>query len=238
METINKASTKEIEKRFDNDVQTFSNLETGQSALIDAPLLLEVTTEAAKRIVPGARHILDVGCGGGNYTMMMLRKIPGLDCTLVDLSGRMLEKAVERASKATSGKITAVHGDIRTAQLPASSFDIILAGAVLHHLRDDADWERTFTKLYTLLKPGGCLLICDLVMQNLPALEAYSRERFSKHLEAVGGPAYRDGHLQAVDREDTPRPLLYQLELMKKVGFNQVDILHKNACFASFCGIK
>ncbi len=132
---------------FDNDVETFANLDTGQSSIIDARLLLEVTTEAAKRIVPKARDILDVGCGAGNYTMMMLRKMPGLNCTLVDLSGRMLEKAKERVSAATRGTVSVVHGDLRRMELAAEAYDIILAGAVLHHLRDDSDWEAAFAKL-------------------------------------------------------------------------------------------
>ena len=40
-----KSSLEEIEKRFDNDVDRFSNLETGQSATVDAPLAMELITE-------------------------------------------------------------------------------------------------------------------------------------------------------------------------------------------------
>jgi hypothetical protein len=42
-----KSSASEIEARFDRDVDRFSNLETGQSATIDAPLAMELITEAA-----------------------------------------------------------------------------------------------------------------------------------------------------------------------------------------------
>jgi tRNA (cmo5U34)-methyltransferase len=37
-----------------------------------------------------------------------------------------------------------------------------------------------------------------------------------------------------VEKEDTPRPLLFQLDLLRQVGFTQVEILHKNICFAAF----
>ncbi len=40
-----KSSLEEIEKRFDNDVARFSNLETEQSATVDAPLAMELITE-------------------------------------------------------------------------------------------------------------------------------------------------------------------------------------------------
>jgi hypothetical protein len=36
--------------------------------------------------------------------------------------------------------------------------------------------------------------------------------------------------------EDSPRPLMFQLELPRAVGFSQVDILHKNGCFVAFGG--
>ncbi len=235
---MEKASTKEIEARFDSDVATFSNLSTGQSSIIDAPLLLELTTEAARRIVPNASRILDIGCGAGNFTLKMLQKLPNVHCTLVDLSGQMLAKAVERVSQVSRTDVEAIHGDLRTVELPAGSFDIILAGAVLHHLRTDEDWESTYRRLHSLLKPGGCLLISDLVLQDVPELNKYAWERFAAHLYDLGGEAYRKEHLKAVEREDTPRPLLYQLRLMLRVGFTQVDVIHKNACFASFCGIK
>ena len=50
-----------------------------------------------------------------------------------------------------------MQGDIRTAQLPEDKYDTIMAAAVLHHLRDDHDWETVFDKLYRLLKPNGSL---------------------------------------------------------------------------------
>ena len=40
-----KSSLEEIKIRFDNDVDRFSNLETGQSATVDAPLAMELITE-------------------------------------------------------------------------------------------------------------------------------------------------------------------------------------------------
>ncbi len=235
---MKKSSVDEIRARFDNDVERFSNIETGQISTIDAQISLELITEAAKRITPNATQLLDVGCGAGNYTIKMLSKLPDLHCTLVDLSMPMLQKAEERVSKATSGKIRTVQQDIREAKLEDHGFDIILAGAVLHHLRDDEDWEQTFTKLYHLLKPGGCLMISDLITQENPILDAYTWERYGDYLENIGGKEYRQKVLDYVDKEDSPRSMSYQLELMKKVGFSSTEILHKNMCFGAFGGIK
>lgn len=233
-----KSTIEEIRTRFDNDVERFSNLDTGQVSTIDATVSLELITEAATRIMPAATQLLDIGCGAGNYSIMMLKKLPGLNCTLVDLSRPMLDKAYERVSKQTSGDVEVLQGDIRNVSLPNNHYDIILAGAVLHHLRDDKDWETTFKKLYNVLKPGGCLMISDLVIQEADAMSAYTWERYGDYLEGVNGKAYRQKVMEYVEKEDTPRSVTYQMELMKKVGFRSTDVLHKNMCFAAFGGIK
>ncbi|MCG9792624.1 class I SAM-dependent methyltransferase [Flavobacterium algicola] len=235
---MNKSTVQEIKERFDNDVERFSNLDTGQVATIDAQISLELLTEASKRIKPDAQNLLDVGCGAGNYSLKMLTKIANLNCTLVDLSKPMLEKALERVSNETIGTVATIQGDVRDVTLEENSFDIILAGAVLHHLRDDNDWEKTFIKLYRLLKPGGCLMISDLITQETEAVNEYTWERYGDYLESVDGKEYRKKVLDYVEKEDSPRSMTYQLELMKKVGFKKTEILHKNMCFGAFGAIK
>lgn len=235
---MRKSTIKEIKERFDDDVERFSNLDTGQVATIDAKISLELLTETSKRIVPNAENLLDIGCGAGNYSLKMLTKIADLNCTLVDLSKPMLDKAKERVSAKTNNEVKTIQGDIREVDLKENSFDIILAGAVLHHLRDDNDWETTFTKLYSLLKPGGCLMISDLITQETNAVNEYIWERYGDYLESIDGKEYKKKVLDYVEKEDSPRSMTYQLELLKKVGFKKTEVLHKNMCFGAFGGIK
>jgi tRNA (cmo5U34)-methyltransferase len=233
-----KSTIEEIRQNFDNDVERFANLDTGQVSTIDAKYSMELITEAAKRLVPYAENLLDVGCGAGNYTLTMLQKIPNLNCTLVDLSKPMLDRAFERVSIQTCGKIEIIQGDIRHVTLQENHFDIILTGAVLHHLRDDRDWEHVFGKLYRLLKPNGCLMISDLIRQENSVLTEYFQQRYAGYLDKTGGQDYRQKVLAHVEKEDSPQSMTYQLELMKKVGFESVEILHKNVCFGAFGGVK
>jgi tRNA (cmo5U34)-methyltransferase len=228
----------EIKARFDGDVERFSNLETGQVSTVDALLSLEIITETACCLVPAARDLLDVGCGAGNYTLRMLSELPCLNCTLLDLSLPMLTRAVERVTPNTSGVIRSIQGDIREVELGASCYDIILSGAALHHLRTDAEWESVFARLYVSLRVGGCLLISDLITQESAVLESYFTRRYTSYLTGIGGVAYASTVLSYIEREDTPRSLVWQLDLLRRVGFSQVDILHKHICFASYVGIK
>ena len=103
-----KSSPEEIRKRFDTDVARFSNLETGQSATIDAPLAMELITQAAVKSTINIRRVLDIGCGAGNNTLKLLEYTSPFDCDLVDLSLPMLEKARERIALVNSGKIKTI----------------------------------------------------------------------------------------------------------------------------------
>lgn len=233
-----KATNEEIKTRFDNDVERFSNLETGQQTTIDAPLTMELCTEAAKYINPNATELLDIGCGAGNYSLKMLSKIPNLNCTLNDLSMPMLERAKERVSAQTNGKVSIIQDDMRNLDLPNNHFDIVLAAATLHHLRTDADWELVFTKIYNALRPGGSIWISDLITHDSKLINKLFQDKYRAYLETLGGPEYGQKVFDYIEYEDTPRSLNYQLALLNKVGFKEIEILHKNSYFAAFGGIK
>lgn len=233
-----KSTTAEIRERFDADVERFANLETGQQSTVDAPLSLELITAAAKAVNPNATSLLDVGCGAGNYTIKMLGKIPGLSCTLVDLSMPMLQKAKERVTLATRGSVETIQADIRALELPENSYDVIVAGAVLHHLRGDEEWEEVFGKLYRNLRPGGSLWISDLIEHGAGPVSQLFWHKYGEYLEQFGGAEYREKVLAYIEKEDSPRPLMYQLDLMKKSGFRKIEVLHKHLNFAAFGGVK
>ena len=233
-----KSTVDEIRKRFDGDVERFSNLQTGQSATIDAPLVMELITSSAAVTNPRASDVLDVGCGAGNYTLKLLSKLPNLNVTLIDLSRPMLDRAVQRIGQATRGTITPMQGDVREIELGEKRFDVIMAAAVLHHLRSDAEWESVFAKFHRALRPSGSIWISDLVTHALPAVQDLMWRRYGEYLTQMKDADYRDHVFAYVEAEDTPRPLTYQLELLRRVGFAQVEALHKNSCFAAFGGRK
>jgi tRNA (cmo5U34)-methyltransferase len=233
-----KSSVDEIRQRFDNEVDRFSNLQTGQSATVDAPLALDIIAEAAAATNPQARQILDIGCGAGNYTLKLLQRLPNLDVTLIDLSRPMLDKAQERIRAVSNGKLRTIQADMREVDLGEAAFDSILASATLHHLRTDDQWRSMFTKLHRALVPGGSLWIFDLVDYELPPVREMMKRRYAAYLDDLKGTQYRQEVFDYVEKEDTPKPLVYQLELLRAVGFRTLEVLHMNSCFAAFGAVK
>lgn len=233
-----KSTVEEIRQRFDADVERFSNLETGQSATVDAPLAMAMVAETAAAVTPRATDLVDVGCGAGNYSLKLLQHVPNLNVTLIDLSQNMLDRAAARVGAVTAGTVKTVQADIRAISLAPQSTDIILAAAVLHHLRTDDEWRSVFRQFYEALRPGGSIWIFDLVEQSIPEVQRLQWRMYGEYLSNFKDDAYRDHVFAYVEKEDTPKPLVYQLDLLREVGFRQVDVLHKHSCFAAFGGVK
>lgn len=235
-----KSTPDEIRARFDADVERFSNLDTGQVATIDAPLAMELITRAAVATTAPIRRILDVGCGAGNNTLKLLAAVDEDDvaCDLLDLSGPMLDRAVQRVGAATTGPVTTIQGDFRAVELAGDRYDVVLAAAVLHHLRDEAEWEAAFANLHRITAPGGSVWITDLVSHETAAVQTLLWQPYGDYLVGIGGETYRDAIFATIDREDSPRPVTYQLELLRRVGFSAVELLHKNSTFAAFGAVK
>lgn len=233
-----KSSVDQIRRRFDQDVERFSNLETGQTATIDAPLVMDLVTAAAARVTPQAGAVLDIGCGAGNYSLKLLERLPGLEVTLVDLSQPMLQRAAERLHASSAARVAALQGDVRELPLASQRYDIVMAAAVLHHLRTEDEWQRVFQAIFASLRPGGSFWIADMIEHDDPAVQQLLWQRYGDYLAGVGGEAYRDKVFAYIDAEDTPRSLVYQLDLLLSVGFASVEVLHKNGPFAAFGAIK
>lgn len=225
----------EIRARFDGDVERFSNLATGQTATMDAAYCLELVAAAAVAATFPIRTVLDVGCGAGNYSLKLRERAPDASFTLVDLSRPMLDRAVQRLGSSAA----ATHqGDIRGLDFAPGSFDVVVAAAVLHHLRTPREWERVFAGFFRWLRPGGSLWVFDLVTHECASVQQLLWDRYGDYLTALGGAEYRARVFDYIDREDTPTPVTYQLELARQAGFSKLDVLHKNACFASYGATK
>ncbi len=239
MSELNEKSTvTEIRNRFDHDVERFSNLETGQQATMDAPVVLTRVAKTAAMHLHAGDSTLDLGCGAGNFTLRVLNETGPLHCHLVDLSQPMLVRAAARMRAAGAMSVSTLQIDLRDLKFEPESFDAIVAGAVLHHLRDDADWNHVFQKLHGWLKPGGRLYVSDLVWFDDPQVQNLMWQQYGEYLVALRGEEYRDTVFAYIEKEDSPRSLNYQFELLRQSGFSSFEVLHRNSVFAAYYGQK
>lgn len=118
-----------------------------------------------RQVPRGAELALDVGCGGGRFTRELARRAGYVFG--VDLSPSTLAVARRLTDEAGVTNVEYLRADVMELQLPPATFDCIVSIACLHHL----DLRAAYVKLAAAVKPGGVLLVVDLVRSRLP-LEA------------------------------------------------------------------
>lgn len=97
-----------------------------------------------------AAHVVDLGCGPGNSTELLVQRFPKAQVTGIDTSQAMLASARERLPGTAFEQ-----GDIAT-WVPAVAPDLIYANAALQWV---AGHETLVPRLFSLLAPGGVLAI-------------------------------------------------------------------------------
>jgi tRNA (cmo5U34)-methyltransferase len=233
-----KWSAARIQSRFEAAAHVFAKLTEGQAEIIDAKMMRDLIVSAAIKSTPNAKTAIDVGCGGGFYAAGLLEALPSLDLLITDISRPMLDSAAKNLAPLCSNEIVGMHGDIRNVRLDKNSCDIITAAAVLHHLRDESEWIDVFTKFYSALRPNGSLWIADIVAFENKAVQQLADERYVEYLTELYNRQRAKKMMRFIELEDSPRPLSFQLGLLKHVGFSTVDVLHANTNFAAFGAVK
>ena len=103
-------------------------------------------------LLPDNAHILDVGCGAGIPTAKFLVE-KGIQVTGIDLSQTMLNLARENVPNAQFIKM-----DMNDLKFDEKTFDGIVSVYSLFHIPKKNHFS-IFQKFFTILKPGGILLI-------------------------------------------------------------------------------
>lgn len=139
-------------------------------------------------------NILDVGCGTGNLTAALLRRLSTAGkITAVDISPRMIEIA---RAKTDDPRIRWIQGPIEHLDPGRESFNRIICFSVWPHLAAPLSTAQSF---HRMLAPGGMLHIWHLI----------SREAVNK-IHAEASEAVRD-HLLA--------PATQTAALLEQCGF-------------------
>jgi ubiquinone/menaquinone biosynthesis C-methylase UbiE len=118
------------------------------------PLALRMASAAA---IGAGDRVLDVGCGIGDPTLQVAVLVGPHGRVLgVDLVEEMVATARERAAALGLGHAEFAVGDVTTMDLPAESFDVVLARWSVIYV---ADVRGTLARLRNALVPGGRIAI-------------------------------------------------------------------------------
>jgi SAM-dependent methyltransferase len=157
----------------------------------------------------GVRHgetVLDLGSGGGIDCFLAADRVGRSGRVIgLDMTEEMVEKATKTAEQNGYGNVEFRFGKIEEMPVETASVDWVISNCVINL---SPDKERVFTEAYRVLRPGGKLLISDVVAEDLPNA---MREDISAWASCVAG-AVTEGEY---------------LGMIREAGFEDVEIVDR-----------
>jgi len=108
-------------------------------------------------------RILDMGCGNGNVTAILLQRFPQASYTLLDASEEMIASVQRRFAEYDNFHFRESY--FQEADFPQAHFDLVVAGLTLHHLKPGEKAE-VYPKIHNWLRPGGFFSSSDLYVSK------------------------------------------------------------------------
>jgi SAM-dependent methyltransferase len=160
----------------------------------DANLGLGCGNPTALASLEPGQVVLDLGSGAGIDCFLAARQVgPRGKVIGVDMTPEMVSRARSNASKGGVDNVEFRLGEIEALPVADASVDVILSNCVLNL---SPEKERVLAEVYRVLKPGGRVVVSDLVSDH-PVPEVVSGS-----LDAVAGclPTAREHYLDEFRR--------------------------------------
>jgi ubiquinone/menaquinone biosynthesis C-methylase UbiE len=138
--------------------------------------------------------VLDLGSGAGFDCFLAARKVGKTGRVIgVDMTPEMLARARQNAKKASAPNVEFRLGEIEALPVADNSVELIISNCVINLSPDKA---RVFREAYRVLKPGGLLMVSDIVLvRELPEAVRSSVEAYAS---CIAGASLKDAYLDSI----------------------------------------
>jgi arsenite methyltransferase len=152
--------------------------------------------------------VLDLGSGGGFDAFLAAKRVGDKGKVIgVDMTAEMLERARANAKRGKYKNVEFRLGEIENLPVADASVDVVISNCVINL---SPEKERVFREAYRALRPGGRLMVSDIVL--LEPLPAFLKTKASL-VACVGGAALKEDYMDA----------------MRKAGFADANIVEESA---------
>lgn len=171
--------------------------------------------------------VLDLGSGAGLDLILASRKVgPSGKVIGLDMTPEMIKAANENLRKAGITNFEIRQGEMEQMPVKDSEVDWIISNCVINLSPDKA---KVFAEAYRVLKPGGRMLVSDIVTHELPTAV---QKDIAAWVTCVGGAVEEDEYIRLVKLAG-----FEQVEIVDRLVYDEVSI-KAMFCDSTCCGPK
>jgi len=139
--------------------------------------------------------VLDLGSGAG-FDCFLAANIVGDTGKVigVDMTQEMVDRARENAQKNDYKNVEFRLGEIENLPVDDNSIDVIISNCVINL---STDKPKVFQEAYRVLKPGGRLMVSDMVL--LKKLPKYIKDSVEAYVGCIAGAEMKDDYLKMIE---------------------------------------
>jgi SAM-dependent methyltransferase len=138
--------------------------------------------------------VLDLGSGAGLDCFLAANRVGTKGRVIgVDMTPEMIEKAKENAQKGNYKNVEFRLGEVENLPVADGSIDIVVSNCVINL---SPDKRGVFREAFRVLKPGGRLMISDIVL--LKELPDFIKNSVEAYIGCLSGAMMRDEYLGAI----------------------------------------
>ncbi|OGC36306.1 arsenite S-adenosylmethyltransferase [candidate division WOR-1 bacterium RIFOXYB2_FULL_48_7] len=155
--------------------------------------------------------VLDLGSGAGFDAFLAAKRVGDTGKVIgVDMTEEMIAKASENAKKGNYNNVEFKLGEIEKLPVADNSIDVVISNCVINL---SPDKEQVFKEAFRVLKPGGRLMVSDLVLQK--ELPKQVKESVEAYVGCIAGAILKNDYLY----------------LINKAGFRDTTIVGEQAAY-------
>lgn len=152
--------------------------------------------------------VVDLGSGAGIDVLLASQLVGESGRAIgIDMTPEMIEKARQNAKDAGAENVDFRLGEIESMPVEGESVDWIISNCVICL---SPDKNKVFEEAYRVLKPGGKLVVSDMVANNMPE---WARAAVGVWVRCISGALPEDQYLDSI----------------RQAGFENVLVLSKSA---------
>ena len=153
--------------------------------------------------------VLDLGSGAGFDSFLAANQVGENGKIIgVDMTAEMIDRAQHNAEKGGYENVEFRLGKIEHLPLADQTVDVVLSNCVINL---SPDKEQVFQEAFRTLKPGGRLMVSDIVL--LRPLPGFIKTCMEAYVACLAGAATREDYLDAI----------------QAAGFSDIEIVEETA---------